>query len=271
MLNILSQEYKNNITKQLTWLIMILIIYGMILFAFPIIKDPSIKTIVDTTINTLPETLIKIVFPFGTEALSDIKMYSVSLHVGINILVSIFALGLGLYSTAKEQGEGTIEYLYINPISRGEIYFNKFIANFLNLAILIALLLGATAYIQAYIAELNFVNVLKDSINSYIIILGTGFLFLSLGTFISAMNKNTINMSLINLLIILMILIVNVIITMGILSLPSLEFVPYRSFVELVNNNIPNIGIKTAIFNIVPGLILVLLGFFIYDKKDLTI
>ena len=47
---------------------MILIIYGMILFAFPIIKDPSIKTIVDTTINTLPETLIKIVFPFGTEA-----------------------------------------------------------------------------------------------------------------------------------------------------------------------------------------------------------
>lgn len=270
-MNILSQEYKSNITKQLTWLIMIVIIFGMVMFAFPIIKDPSIKTIVDTTLDTLPETLVDIVFPFGVEALNSIKMYSDSIHVGINILVSIFALSLGLYSTAKEQGEGTIEYLYINPISRADIYLDKFFANLFNLIVLSGLLWGATSFIYSYIGELDFIDILKESINSYIIIMGTGFLFLSLGTFISAMNKSTMNMSLINLLIILLVLIVNVVITLGVITLPNMEFIPYRSFVEMVNNDLVTLSIKTAIYTLVPGILLLIVGYFIYDKKDLTI
>lgn len=250
---------------------MIIIIYGMIMFAFPIIKDPSIKTIVDSTVSSMPDSFIRVIFPFGVEAFNEIKMYSDSIHVGINIIVSIFALSLGLYSTAKEQGEGTIEYIYINPVSRSEIYFYKFFANLLNLIILCLLLWGATSFIYSYIGELEFMDILKESVDSYILILGTGFLFLALGTFISAMNKSTMNMSLLNLLIILLVLVINIVISLGVLNLQNLDFIPFSNYVELINDGIVNIGIKLLIFNVVPGILLLLLGYIIYDKKDLTI
>lgn len=270
-MKVLINEYKSNISKQLTWFLFIVILGIMVLLAFPIINDPSVEPIVKTNLEHIPTNVSNVIFPLGKEAFSSIELYFKTILVGVSFMFGIYSLNIGLDSLAKEQGYGTIEYLYINPITRGEILTSKFIGNVLNLLILAALLLVAMSYGYAYVIDTDFVSLMTNQVSHFIIIFFNGLLFLSLGTMISAFSNRTSGLGGISAFIIIAFLVLNILISANIVQIPLVEFVPFRTLQETYSFEYNKIIMTLLISKIIPSIIFIAISYIYYDRKDLVI
>ncbi|NLD16000.1 MAG: ABC transporter permease subunit [Tissierellia bacterium] len=270
-MSILINEYKVNFGKQITWFVFLVIIVTMFLLAFPIINDPSVQPIVETNLNDMPETIKNVIFPLGVEAFSNLRLYYNTLLIFISLMVSIFALNIGLGSLAREQGFGTIEYIYINPISRGEILLYKLIANISNLLILVVALLLATSYAYSYVGDVSFIETIRSQVNDFITIFLQGFLFLSLGIMISSFSKRTTGLGGVGTIIILALLLLNVLVSGKMINIPLHEFIPLRTLQETYNYDVSRLVISWLIGSLIPSILFLLIGNVNYERKDLII
>lgn len=270
-MRVMMNEYKSNLGKQLTWLLFIVILGIMILLAFPIINDPSVEPIVKTNLDIIPDKLSNVLFPLGTDAFSSIDLYFKTILVGINLMFGIYSLNIGMNSLAKEQGYGTIEYLYINPITRGEIFTSKFIGDVLNILILNILILLAMSYGYSYILETDFLNLMMDQISYFIIIFLNGLMFLSLGFMISAFANRTSGLGGISAFIIIAFLVLNILISANIVNIPLVEFVPFRTLQETFYLEFEKLGLVLLISKILPTIVFLIIGSLYYDRKDLVV
>lgn len=270
MLLIIS-EYKSNFSKQTTWYVLTTILVVMLLFAFPIINDPSIQPILESNFNDIPNSIKNVIFPFETSSLYNLRLYFNNLLLLVSFIVSIYGLNIGLNSLAKEQGYGTIDYLFINPITRGEIVLYKFIANLFNLLFLVILLFLSSCYAYSYIGEVDFINIMIEKSISFIVIFTQGMFFLSLGTMVSAFAKRTSSLNGVGSLIIITFLILNILISSKILYVPFKEFIPLRTLQETIDYNQSLLLVSVAISHIVPTIVFYIIGNVYYERKDLII
>lgn len=269
---ILINEYKYNISRQITWFIFLLIMITMFLFAFPIINDPSVQPIVENNLENLPDAITNIIFPFGIAAFTDFALYYDSMLVFVIVMISIFALNIGLNSVAREQGLGTIEYLYINPISRNDILLSKYVANILSLLILILAIYLSSSYVYYYVGEYNFIEVLGNNFMKFVIAFMEGLLLLSIGTMISSFSKRTVGLSLIATLIIFGLLILNMLISIEFINLDFINSViPFRTFQELNLSNLGNVFLNLVVSKVAVSAIFIIIGVITYKNKDLII
>ncbi len=270
-MSILINEYKINFGKQITWFVFLVIIVTMFLLAFPIINDPSVQPIVESNLKDIPETIKNVICPLWIEAFNNLRLYYNTILIFVSFMVSVFALNIGLGSLAREQGFGTIEYIYINPISRGEILVYKFIANVLNLLFLLIALFIAITYAYSYVGDVDFIETMRSQINNFITIFVQGFLFLSLGTMISSFSKRTTGLGGISTIIILALLLLNILISGKMISIPGHEFIPLRTLQETYNYDISRLFISWLIGSLIPSIVFLLIGNINYERKDLII
>lgn len=267
----LINEYKFNIGKQITWFVFLIIIVAMFMLAFPIVNDPSVQPIVESNLRDIPANIKDVIFPVGIEAFGNLRLYFKTILVFISVMVSIYSLNIGLSSLAREQGYGTIEYVYINPITRTEILTYKFVANLLNLIFLVLLLLLSTSYAYSYVGELDLMEVIQSQIRNFVVIFFQGLLFLSLGTMISAFAKRTSGLGGIGSLIILAILILNILISSKMIDIPGHIFIPLRTLQETYDFDITRLSMALLIGSLVPSIAFLLIGNLYYDRKDLIV
>ncbi len=270
-MSILINEYKSNFGKQITWFVFLLIIVSMFMLAFPIINDPSVQPIVESNLRSIPSQITQVLFPLGIESFNNLRLYFRTILIFISLMVSIFSLNIGLASLAKEQGYGTIEYIYINPVTRSEIMVSKFIANLINLIILVIILLLATSYAYSYVGELDLMDSIRSQIRNFIVIFFQGLLFLSIGTMISSFAKRTSGLGGIGTLIILGLLILNVLISAQMIDIPLHWLIPLRNLQETFDFETTRLGVSILLGSFVPSLIFLLIGNINYDRKDLLI
>lgn len=269
---ILTNEYKSNIGRQITWFIFILIMITMLILAYPIINDPSVQPIVENNLENIPEMIKNSIFPFGVEAFGNLELYYDSLLIFVTIMICIYSLNIGLNSVAKEQGFGTIEYLYINPISRNDILFNKYIANLISIFVLVVLIFLSSGYVFSYVSEVDFIEVLRNNFIKFLIIFSEGILMLSLGTMISTFSKRTAGLSLISTLMIFGLLVLNILISLEFINVgPIKTLIPFRTLQELDLSNIVNTVLIILISKVLISALLMILGMITYNNKDLII
>lgn len=269
---ILTSEYKSNLGKQITWLIFLIIMTTMFLLAFPIFNDPTVQPIVENNLNNIPKSISNAIFPFGIESFTDISLYFDSILLFIQLMISIYSLNIGLMSLAKEQGFGTIEYLYINPVSRSEIILKKFIGNLFNILILVILSCLIANYAYSYIDKVDFIESVKTNMIKYIIIFLEGFLFLSIGTMISSFAKRTSNLGAILFFVISTVIVINILASLGKIGSPLLNvFFPLRLLQDLNLNDLAKVIIVLIIGKIIIGLFFYIIGHIHYNRKDFIV
>lgn len=272
-MSIFSREFSSNLGKQFTWVIFLIIISVMTMLAYPIITDNSVSPIIIDSLTKLPESVNKIILPFGLEIFDNVELYFTSTLIFAQFMICIFSLNIGLMSLAKEQGFGTIDYLYINPVSRSEIFFDKLLANAINLFFLVAITALTSVYIYSYVAEINYINALMDYLFTFIVIFADGLLFLALGTFISSLCKRTANIGYIASFVFIILLILNLLVTISVFNTsPFVQgLIPLRS-IRVLNEYSQNL-IYTVLLvgKLLPAVIFSILGILIYNKKDLVV
>ncbi|RYM05194.1 ABC transporter permease [Sporolactobacillus sp. THM7-7] len=120
-------ECKTHIKSLMIWIVVVAVLTLGLMSMFPSMKD-SMSTF---DMSTMPKDMLKAFNLSDMAALATVGGYFGYVFQYIMIASAIFAAMLGLNSLAREESEGTIEYLYAQPISRSSIAASKMLANIL--------------------------------------------------------------------------------------------------------------------------------------------
>ncbi|WP_141603784.1 ABC transporter permease subunit [Terrilactibacillus laevilacticus] len=119
-------ECKTHTKSLLIWMIVVtLLTFGMMAMF------PSMKESMGEFKNAMPQELMEAFNISDMAALSTVGGYFGYIFQYIMIATGIFAAMLGTNSLAREEAEGTIEYLYAQPISRTSIIVSKMLSSLL--------------------------------------------------------------------------------------------------------------------------------------------
>lgn len=269
---IFSRELKLNFGKTIAWIIVLAILVGLFLVLFPLMQDINMKGLFDSFVASLNDNFSKILGFDERVEYTNIGEYLAFIYQYIAVLTCIFAMQLGASSLSKEQGLGSIEYIYSNPISRSEIVTGKLLANILNFVIFLLVIIGINFGLAMVIPmeKVTFTNteLLIDLGKIFLSLLGSGLVFMSIGFFFSAMTKSTTFSEGTSLLfVILAVILVMIGKVYGGMFYEVIRNFPFEVFkpIKILLNNFSLFGI---LINIAAFVIFILLTYLIYGAKE---
>jgi len=183
-MNIFLHELKAHRKAIIIWSISIVlfIVAGMV--KFDSFKSTSIS--INEVLNTMPKS-IRVLFGFNSMDMSTLKGYFGLLYFYLILMGSIHAAMLGANIISKEERDKTSEFLMAKPVSRNKIITSKLLAALFNVVIF---------NLVSLISSLMMVKHYNENLSAEILLLMAGMfmlqlIFLSLGTALAALNKNT--------------------------------------------------------------------------------
>lgn len=121
-------ECRTHLKTLLIWIIVVALLTFGLLSLFPSMKSMGLQQI---DLNAMPKDMLKAFNLSDMAALATVKGYFGYEYQYVMLATGIFAATLGTNALSREESEGTISYLYAQPISRLSIVTAKILANVL--------------------------------------------------------------------------------------------------------------------------------------------
>lgn len=270
--NIFKLEFRGLFKGLLLWTVAVSLLLILFMSFFPSMQSETMKQLVGVKLDAMSPAVLK---AFGLATIPDftkIMGYFTYTIQYINLAVVIYAMMLGAGTLIREESEGTIEYLYAQPVKRSSIIWGKLGANLLAFLTLVGSLFGVTAALFAVLREegSSFNELIMNLVNIYLGLLVAGVIFLALGFLVSVFLRNSKQAGAVALGIVFLTFI------LGSLSSISsnFKFLEYFSPLTILGpNNILEGELAMAPllgFGVV-GVLSLVLTFVFYQKKDLKI
>lgn len=127
-MTIFKIEWQNNKKNILVWTIALSVIITVFMSIFPSMETSGMKEMMTTKLETLPQNMLKAFHLNSGPSLVETTGFFAYVFQYIFIAASIFSIMLGNKMLVKEETEGTIEFLYAQPVSRRKIILEKIAA-----------------------------------------------------------------------------------------------------------------------------------------------
>lgn len=262
-------ECKTHTKTLLVWIIVVALLTLGLVSLFPAMKDMGLQQM---NLSSMPKEMLKAFNLSDLAALTTIEGYFGYEFQYVMIATGIFAAMLGTNALAREESEGTISYLYAQPISRASIVFSKMTANALlyTLYWLVSIIIAFLVCLIFKESGASVSTLFKDF--SLLAFTGwvMGLTFLSVGFLISALLSSNKSATSLSLGLVFVTFILGVV---GKLQ-DKFQLLVYFSPVDAtLPSNVFKNGIewKYMITDLIVLVIAVLLTFWIYRRKDLKI
>ncbi|RYL90931.1 ABC transporter permease subunit [Sporolactobacillus sp. THM19-2] len=259
-------ESKTHIKSLLIWVIVVVaLIFGMMAL-FPSMRD----SMASFDMSAFPKEMLEAFNLSDMAVLGTAEGFFGYYFQYILIASAIFAAMLGTNALAREESDGTIGYLYAQPISRASIVSSKILAN-----ALVYTLYWVVTVVASFLICLLFLEegasaseVFKDF--SVLLFAGEvmGLTFLSVGILISSLLASSKSTTSISLALVFLTYILGIV---GRLQ-ADYEFLVYFSPVDTaLPSNVFNHGIewKYVITDLIVLAVCFLATYWIYRRKDL--
>lgn len=269
---IIKLELKNHLKSLLIWIFVLSILIIGIASFLPSMETESMQSLVNMKIEGIPESVLA---AFGISNMPNFGKPSVMygyIYQYINLAIGIYMVLLGGNILVGEESDGTIEYLYAQPISRKKIYIEKLLAGII-IAFLLLLSINIVGIVSLNVfkSDVYTLNgIIADVIKIFAGSIFTSLVFLSFGFFTSACLKTTKSVSGIAMGLVFGSFILGVI---G-------EIVEKYNFL----GNLSPLGIMSPMDIIekapdaalvglwsIGGVVLITIGYIIYNRKDFNI
>lgn len=192
MKNVIFFEVKRQIRALSIWSLIISSIIILLMCFFPLLQNSSMQDVMKAKMDAMPESMKK---SFDMDLFTDFSSvinYFSSVFQNALMAICIFATMYGTNSLIKEEGDGTIEFLYGQPISRKAILTSKLVANLILFAILITIT-GIVSVVVCLIfspENADYVKLFFQLKNLLIAGFISGLVYMSVGTLLSSLIKN---------------------------------------------------------------------------------
>ncbi len=184
-------EWQNNRRNLLVWTIALSVIIIVFMSLFPSMVNSGMKEMMTTRLDTLPKNMLKAFHLNNGPSLIEPTGFFAYIFQYIFIAASIYSIMLGNKMLVKEETEGTIEFLYAQPVSRKKIILEKIAATtsmiFLFWVTIYVVSIGATLFFNdSILAKSNIIEAIsKIFLTEFFVLV----FFLSLGFLLSSFLK----------------------------------------------------------------------------------
>jgi ABC-2 type transport system permease protein len=182
----------------------------------------------------------------------------------------VFITHLSVSLLIKEESDGTIEFLYSKPISRGELYLQKTLANIVSFFLMLLVIGIITIIGYLTFSDYGLGESIKESSIFYGSILFVGLVYMAVGMLLSAVLKSNKGSSGIAISIVFSTFLFGV---MG-LTNNKLEFLSYLSPMDWIKTQklmTDGISMKEWLIGISVIVICSVTSYVIYKRKDLHV
>lgn len=189
-MNIFRLEVRNIWKIIMKWTVAVGGITFMMLAFFPAMQTESMKALAGAKMEGLdPQVLAAL-------GLSELMDFSVLTNFFgyvlqyITLAIMVFITQLSVSILIKEESDGTIEYLYSKPISRGELFLQKTLAIMASFFFMILVLSIITIIGFLSFGDYNLGESIKESSIFYGSISFVGLVYMAVGLLLSALLKS---------------------------------------------------------------------------------
>ena len=133
-MTIFKIEWKTQDKSVLAWCGVIVLILSLFMAVFPTMQSAGMTDIVNTKLSAMPQDVLKIFNLNDGSSLLEVMGYFAYVFQYVFIASAIYAVLIGAQALIKEESDGTIEFLYAQPMTRKELVGFKMVANLAILA-----------------------------------------------------------------------------------------------------------------------------------------
>lgn len=264
-------DFKHRISELICWTLVVGALVAIMMLLYNMFGSVFRPAAFITRLEALP-SLIREVMGLGDYPdLSDVYQFTAYIFQYVLLLSCFYGGIIGAKALTGEEGTGTIEFLYAQPISRGSILFQKLLSAVLRYLIYSILIYSITCLmIMVLHPGMNISGIAIDLFRIFIALLYGGFVFLAVGFFLSALfRSNAESISVIMALI----LITYIIGLMGDI-LNNFSFLRYISPIQhvmplTVYNN--GFGLIGPIIGVIVMIVALVFSVIRYKKKDFLV
>lgn len=186
-MNIYKMEVKKGFKSMLIWSVICVLLTILFMSMFPSMQDSGMQQLVKTELDVMPPALLK---AFGLEDAPDfskLKEYFAYVFQYLMMAGVIYGGLLGSKALVKEESEGTIEFLYAQPVKRSKIVTMKILSATTLFALFVIIIAFSSLLISFVVksSDLKVIDVIKDYILLFSGFLMVGLVFLAVGFVIS--------------------------------------------------------------------------------------
>lgn len=271
-MNIFRFEVKRLFKSCLIWSLVCGALVFMFMAFFPSMMDSGVSELVQTKLGGFPNGLME---AFGLDDMIDFRdiiQYLAYTIQYVGMAGAIYAAMLGVNALYDEEADGTIEFLYAQPISRREIVLWKMLSRLFifYLFIMIVGFITMASCIVFNVNDVNTMDILMDVKSIFIGLFFSSTVFMALGFGLSTVLKRGTSSTALSIGMFFITYIFGILAKMR----DSLKILTYLSPFdyafprELVRNGW-NLGYVLAGFIII--LFSIISTFIIYNRKDMKI
>lgn len=271
-MNIFIFEVKRLFKSCLIWSLICGASIVLFMLLFPSMQNSGIQELIGTKLDAFPQGFLE---AFGLDTMvdfTDIMQYQAYSIQYIGMAAAIFGSILGIDSLLQEEVEGTIEFLYAQPVSRSEVVTYKILSRFMIFFIFMAIFSVFTMGISIIVKPkgIGIYNIIMDIKMVLIGIFFIGIIFFSIGLFLSASLKPSYNSTAISIGVFFITYILGIISNMK----DNMKFLRYFSpFDYALPMDIVREGwnIRYIILGLFIILVCIVSTYVIYKKRDFRI
>ncbi len=188
-MNMFKYELKLNCKTVLIWLIVCIGILLFLFAMFPLMELLGIQELIDNQLSQMPPEMQEIMG--GQLNLTDLCQYFSSEFLYMVMAFCIFAGILGANALAREEYDGSIEFLYAKPVTRTQILTAKLTARFVLFTVFL-MILTVISLGMGYVVrndQTDFSAFAKGTLLMHVGAYIAGLFFLAVGMLISSTVK----------------------------------------------------------------------------------
>lgn len=271
-MNIFKMEVKKGLKSLGIWSVICILLTILFLSMFPSMKDSGMQELVNTKMGAMPPAILEAFNLKDVPDFSKLNEFFAYVFQYIVIAGCIYAGILGAKSLIKEESEGTIEFLYAQPVSRTKIVTMKILSSLVTFYLFVMIMaigsvLMCLAVKPSNLALIDLMMDIKLLFSGFFLI---GLVFMAVGFLISVLVSH------LRLAMPISTGVFFVTYLLGTFSgmIDALEFLKYFSPfhyavpAEILKNGVTGVNIALAFIIIVLS---VIATYFVYKKKDFRI
>jgi ABC-2 type transport system permease protein len=191
-MNIFKMEVKKGLKSLAIWSGICTLLIILFMSMFPSMKDSGMQELVDTKMGAMPEALLQAFNLEDVPDFSKLNQYFAYVFQYIMMAGVIYAGMLGAKSLIKEESEGTIEFLYAQPVSRTKIVTMKLLSSLVLFYIFILVMGIISLIVSAAVKpeDLEIIDLIMDIKTLFSGFFLVGLVFMSVGLLISTLIPN---------------------------------------------------------------------------------
>lgn len=187
-MNVFKMEVKKGLKALATWSIVCMFLTILFMSMFPSMKNSGMQEIVNAKMDAMPQAILEAFNLKNMPDFTKLNEYFAYIFQYIVIAGSIYAGMLGAKSLIKEESEGTIEFLYAQPISRNKIVTMKILTS-LALFYIFVMIMAVTSTIVSLVvkpSDLEIINLIIDIKMLFSAFFLVGLVFMAVGFLVSS-------------------------------------------------------------------------------------